>query len=188
MGQVSGVVQKISPKQFNGKTFYSFAMSGVDGWFGTGMKKPPTEGTSIKFNSKTNSRGYLEVDGSIEVLTDGSVQPAAGVAGAIKASAATGDGGKSAYWLGKENRDLTNDSLRNEGAARNTALSIVDLFVKTEAIKLPAAAKREEFLLTLISRYTDWVINERKNKVAKLEDLEQPEDLEPAQKDEENWS
>lgn len=153
--QVQGVVQRIIPKPHNGKTFYSFALSGQDGWYGTGMKRPPSEGTSIKFNEKTNARGYKEVDGPIEVVSDAETGPAQSVAGTATAGAKLGGGGQQAYWDRKEARDITNDANRELGASRNTALSIIDLALKNEVIKLPAAAKREEFLWTLLDKYTD---------------------------------
>ncbi len=150
---IQGVIQRISEKPFNGKTFYSFAMSGQDGWYGTGVKKPPAPGVSVRFNEKTNSRGFKEVDGSIEILQD---QPArtASVPGAAESTGA-GGGSQSAYWNRKEARDITNDAARELGASRNTAIAFIDLAIKNEVIKLPAAAKREEFLWTLLDKYTN---------------------------------
>lgn len=149
---VQGVIGRVNDKQWNGKTFYSLALNGQDGWYNTGVKKPPTIGTSVRFNEKTNAKGYKEVDGSIEILADGAAGPA-GAVGTVAKAAIAGDGGKSAYWLGKETRDLTNDAARELGASRNTAIAIIDLALKNEVVKLPAPAKREEFLWTLINKY-----------------------------------
>lgn len=193
---VQGVVQKIATKPFGNKTFYSFAVSGVDGWFGTGVKRPPKEGTSIKFNEKTNARGYLEVDGTIEVLADGVSGPAqsaydAARTGAVSNGAtnkASGDISKDAYWRGKESRDLVNDAARELGASRNTALTIIDLAIRNEVVKLPAAAKREEFLWTLLDRYTAKLMGKdevvpKENTKAKEEDVANTTDPES-----DNWS
>jgi hypothetical protein len=155
MGQVSGVVQRHSEKPWNGKTFYSLALSGQDGWYNTGMKRPPAVGTSVKFNTKQNARGFNEVDGSIEIVADAEAAPAASVAGVATASAKAGGGSQSAYWDRKEARDITNDANRELGASRNTAIAFIDLAIKNEVIKLPAAAKREEFLWTLLDKYTN---------------------------------
>jgi hypothetical protein len=122
------------------------------------MKRPPAVGTSVRFNDKTNNKGFKEVDGSIEIVTDAAVGPVSGVSGAIAASArqggGLGEGNRAGYWDLKNARDITNDAARELGASRNTAISIIDLAIKHEAIKLPAAAKREEFLWTLIDKYT----------------------------------
>jgi len=148
-----GVVQRHNEKHWNGKTFYSFALSGQDGWYNSGVKRPPAVGTSVRFTEKKNSKGYLEVDGSIEVLNDGETKSTSSLGSVIRAAAATG-GGQSAYWDRKEARDITNDAARELGASRNTALSIIDLALKYEVVKLPAAAKREEFLWNLLDKYT----------------------------------
>jgi hypothetical protein len=157
---MQGVVQRISGKQINGTTLYSFTLSGQDGWIGTGSKKPPKEGTSIKFDVKINKRGYTEVDGGIEIITDGEPGPAPSTSEMGKASGAvtrangSGGGSQGAYWDRKEARDIHNDAMRELGATRNTALTIIDLGLKYEVFKLPAAAKREEFLWNLIDKYT----------------------------------
>lgn len=152
---VSGVIQRVNDKQWNGKTFYSFALSGQDGWYNTGMKRPPAIGTSVRFNDKTNNKGYKEVDGSIEIVQD-QTAGAAPTVGTVAAKAAGGGNANSgAYWDRKEARDITNDAARELGASRNTAIAFIDLALKNEVIKLPAQAKREEFLWTLLDKYTN---------------------------------
>lgn len=185
---VQGVISKVFDKPFGNKTFYSFGLKGVDGFFGTGVKRPPKEGTYVKFNEKKNSRGYLEVDGSIEILpSEGETGPVAGVAGAVSASAKTGGTSQSAYWDRKEARDIANDSARELGASRNTAIALIDLALKNEVFKLPAAAKREDFLWTVLDKYTDRLMG--KNDAKLLEGLEKPEDLSmTADPESDNWS
>lgn len=150
---VQGVIGRINNKQWNGKTFYSLALKGQEGWYNTGLKRPPAEGTSVKFEFKTNLKGYKDVDGSIEVLTDGQAASAGPVAEVAKSSSGAGSSGGSAYWDRKEARDLANDAARELGASRNTAIAIIDLALKNEVVKLPTAAKREEFLWTLLDKY-----------------------------------
>lgn len=154
---VQGVIGRLFDKQWQGKTFWSFALNGQEGIYGCGMKKPPAVGTSIKFNEKTNNKGYLEVDGTIQILQDGAVGPASieKSAGTRKSSNGSGNGSGSAYWDRKEARDVANDAARELGASRNTAIALIDLALKYEVFKLPAAAKREEFLWTLLNKYTD---------------------------------
>lgn len=151
----SGVIGRVSEKQFNGKTFYSFTLKGQEGWYNTGVKKPYAEGTSVKFDAAPNAKGYLTVSGNIEVLKDGEVSATGSVAQTVSKSTSSGSGAGGAYWDRKEARDLVNDAARELGASRNTALSIIDIALRNEVYKLPAAAKREEFFFTLLDRVTD---------------------------------
>ena len=158
MSVVTGVVSRISDKSFGNKTFFSFALKGADGWFGSGVKRPPKEGTLVRFESRVNAKGYKEVDGVIEILEDGAIGPSPGVRDVSTSGSKGGSGGvgaAGAYWDRKEGRDVHNDQLRELGASRNTAISLIDLMLKNEAVKLPAVAKREEFIRTLLNRYTD---------------------------------
>lgn len=185
-----GIVQKILEKPFNGKTFYSLALKGVDGFFGTGMKRPPREGTYIRFHDKTNSRGYKEVDGLIEIVPEQEAAPAesvvSGTGTSTKTSNQSGDGGKSAYWAGKEARDITNDANRELGASRNTAIALIDLALKNEVFKLPAAAKREEFLWNLLDKYTKKLMGKEEEEATKPE--KEPEAAGPDVGDGDNWN
>lgn len=180
---IQGVIQRVNDKQWNGKTFYSLALSGQDGWYNTGVKRPPAIGTSIRFNEKTNAKGYKEVDGSIEILGDGETAPAGSVAAVAQSAAKAGGLTQAGYWDRKEARDLTNDSARELGASRNTAIAIIDLAIKNEVIKLPAAAKREEFLWTLLDKYTNKLMGKEATPVVETADV-QPE----TNKNNEDWN
>lgn len=161
---VEGVISRISAKPWQNKTFYSFALSGQEGWFSLGMKRPPAEGTSVRFEFKTNSKGYKEVDGPIEIRTDGEAGPTGAVSSVAAANGKgpTSNNASGAYWdrkesrdIRKESRDIRNDDLRELGATRNTAIAIIDLMIKHEAIKLPTVAKREGFLWDVLDRYVN---------------------------------
>src|SRR6185312_7114829 len=161
---VEGVIQRINERPWQNKKFYSFALSGQDGWFNTGMKRPPGVGTSVRFDTKTDAKGYVNVDGPIEIRSDGAVEPTPSVNrfqnGSQRITAGSqSNGAAGAYWDRKEARDVRNDELRELGASRNTALTIIDLMIKQEAVKLPAAGKREEFIWTLLDRYTSKLMN-----------------------------
>lgn len=183
---IQGVVSKIIEKPFGNKTFYSFGLKGVDGFFGTGMKRPPKEGVYVKFNSKNNSRGYPEVDGSIEIVADQVAGPTESVANTVGAQASkAGAGGQSAYWDRKEARDIANDSARELGASRNTAISLIDLALKNEVFKLPAAAKREEFLWTVLEKYTNRLMGRSE---APVETVKEPEQAGPDVGDGDTWN
>lgn len=186
MSQVQGVIGKVNARQFQGKNFYSFALNGQEGWYGAGMKRPPNEGTSVKFLSKKNSKGYLEVDGGIEIVTDGEAAPAGSAKSFRGTNGQRTSGGSgtnsSAYWDRKETRDIRNDELRELGATRNTALTLIELLLKNEAIKLPAAAKREEFMLELLEKYTKHLMDSN-NKSKEQEDNSKSTDSEQEAKD-----
>lgn len=149
---MQGVIGRHFEKSWQGKTFWSFALNGQDGIVGTGMRRPPSVGTSVKFNEKKNAKGYLEVDGSIQIVQDGEAAAVGNITTVAKAASA-GAGGGVAYWDRKEARDLANDAARELGASRNTAIALIDLALKYEVFKLPAAAKREEFLFGVLDKY-----------------------------------
>jgi hypothetical protein len=150
-----GVVSKVLDRKFGNRTFYSMALRGVDGFFGTGAKRPPSEGSYVRFNSTTNAKGYPEVDGLIEVVPEGEAGPASSVSQVAQSSKGSGGLSKDQYWSNKEARDIVNDRLREVGASRNTAISLIDLAIRNEVIKLPAAAKREGFIWELLDKYTN---------------------------------
>lgn len=152
---VSGVIARLGEKPWKDKTFWSFALRGQEGWYNTGMKKPPAVGTSISFNEKKNAKGYFEVDGSIEILADGAVEQTPRVSEVAAKSSGAGGQTQSGYWDAKAARDIRNDDLRELGASRNTAINFIELAIKNEAVKLPAAAaKKESFLWDLLDKYT----------------------------------
>lgn len=147
--EYSGVVQRHLTKQWGTKTFYSLTLSGVDGIFNLGVTHPPEVGTSVSFDAKTNARGYLEINPkTLQVRTDGVAETASVVKASGKSVAEKG------YWERKEERDLRNDQQREVGASRNTAIALIDLMLRHEAVPLPKTqAKKEEFLLNLVDHY-----------------------------------
>jgi hypothetical protein len=174
----TGVVQRHGSKNWGDKVFNSFTLSGQQGWFNLGEKKPPDVGTTISFEAKPNAKGFLQVDTkTIQYRTDGEAQTA-DVAKALPKSAE-----EKGFWGRKEDREVRNDHLRELGASRNTAIAIIDLMIKNEAIKLPAAAaKKEEFLWTVLDKYTQ--------KLMGLKDSIDAEEAVPATstEEEEEWN
>jgi hypothetical protein len=193
--QYSGVVGKHFAKQWQNKTFWSFTLKGQDGFFNMGMKKPPAEGSSVEFEATLNNKGYNEVEAkSIKFRQDGEPSTAS-IRGSASSRGGSGGGGlsKDEYWQRKEDRDLVNDSLRELGASRNTAIALIDLMFKHEAIKLPAQAKREEFVWELLNRYTEKLMNKPKteDKVPDSEGSAEAADTAspgPSANDDDNWN
>jgi len=146
----TGVVQRHFDKNWGNKTFYSFTLSGQDGFFNTGIKKPPATGATVEFEAEPNDKGYLEVNTkTIQYKTDGEPQSASVAKAAPKTTSEKG------YWERKEAREARNDALRELGASRNTAIAVIELMLKAEAIKLPAKqADKEAVLWEVLDKYT----------------------------------
>lgn len=157
MSEFNGVVQRLNARAWGDKIFHSFTLAGVDGWFSTGIAKPPQEGSSISFEAKEDAKGYLQViTKSIQYRQDGTPSPAKL---RVAASSQVGNGSpkplqQTGYWEDRAKRDLVNDAARELGASRNTALNFIDIALKHEVFKLPAQNKREEFLWELLNHYT----------------------------------
>jgi hypothetical protein len=148
---VKGVVDRVSEKAGKFGTMYSVKLRDTDTWYGLKGAKPRfVEGNLIEFEAHQNARGYWDADGrSVRVL-----EATVAAAPAARAVAGAQPVGKDDYWKRKEERDLTNDQLRNIGAARNTAIAFVDLLAKYEAVKLPKTqADREKALLAAVEHY-----------------------------------
>lgn len=175
MAEVSGVIGRVKDKPFGNKTFWSFTLRNQDGWYNTGVKRPPPEGTAIKFEFSVNGKGYNEVNyHSIQELKDAPAESSPGVERVVsQVSRYSGNGtglNKDTYFLRKEERDVANDEKRELGASRNTAISIIDLMLKHEVIKLPAQAKREEFIWELIGKYTDQLMGTNRESVVEAKE------------------
>lgn len=148
---ITGIVDKVLTKAWNGKTFYSLALVN-DKIYGFGMFKPSANvGDTVSFEAKENAKGYMEADKTTLKVTKGESKVVSG--GSVRASSMMG---KDDYWSRKEARDIENDKLRTIGASRNTAIAWVDLLIKAEALKLPTkVSEREDALALLLDEYTN---------------------------------
>lgn len=128
---IKGVVQKIT------KNGPAYNIKVDEQWYGCGFNKPAfTEGTMLKFEVIQKGK-WVNVDqDSLEVLGEA---PLPEKKKTVAYSSQTSNSGKDDYWTRKEERDLKNDLDRHIGATRNTAIAFVDLLVRNEALKLPAA-------------------------------------------------
>lgn len=157
---IKGVVQQVSSKKWNGKTFYSVKVAGD--YYGTGMKRPRVdEGDTVRFDAEQNDKGYWQVDGDIEVLEKGEE---------VESTGAKANGNdKQGFYDRKEARERRNDTLREIGASRNTAIEWIKVLIGQEALKVPTKnAEREQFLNTLLDDY-----------IAKFRGLEKAEEEVP---------
>lgn len=158
--RIRGTIRKTNSRQWNGKTFHSINVDDV--WYSVGLKKPPADGTLVEFEAEQNAKGYWDVTraGLRVVQADAPTQNVASVA-----VAASGKGmSKDDYWTRKEERDIEKDKRIERQSCRNSALALIEILVKTESLKLPAAAKRVQFLEELVDHYTELFLAQNYNK------------------------
>lgn len=141
MANVSGVVSDI--KQF-GKAF-NLVVDGES--YGYGFERPGFGvGTPVSFTFSMNGKWRNVDKGSVKVLDSAPAPKVVNGVGAVK--------GKDDYWSRKETRDVENDKKREYGATRNSAIAVVDLLLKYEAVKIPAKGDKVEFILALVEDVT----------------------------------
>lgn len=148
---MKGVVSKVSNKQWQNKTFWSFQLSGDRTFYSTGTNAPPGEGVYIEFDDVVNGKGYHDAK-NVTIAAPASAPTGVGnVARATSNSSLSKDD----YWTRKEERDLNVQKRIEIQSCRNSAIALIDVLVKNEAfLKLPAQAKREAFLFELVNKYT----------------------------------
>lgn len=172
---VRGVVQRTFEKPFpDGKVLHSFTLKGQDGFFGTGYRKAAIEvGKAYEFEYEIDPKGRKNVNlSTVRPWESGETIQAAPAASFRPAyqRMAKADGGKDDYWRNKELRDVQNDKMRELGATRNTALTLVQLMLSNGAVKLPAKeAAREEVIFQLFEHYTDTLLKGKESESSKDE-------------------
>lgn len=156
---IKGVVSKVSSNHYNNKELWSFRLRGDNNYYNTGEIKPHVlEGQSIEFDTKLSPSGkHTALLDTVREWKPDSDVPLSNtpMRGFVKSSFKK-DPDKDLYWANKEARDIKNDKLRELGATRNTAISFVELLVKVDGLKLPAAQnKKEEVLFEAVNHYTE---------------------------------
>lgn len=125
--------------------FYSMLVD--DKWYGLGSNDPGfSDGAMVEFEVTQNG-DYFNAK-NVKVLGKSATKPV------TTGSRTVNNNEKEDYFRRKEERDVLNDKLRNIGAGRNTAIAFVDLLVKADAIKLPAAQnKKADALFEAVEYY-----------------------------------
>jgi hypothetical protein len=188
MSQVKTVVQSISDKKYNGKTFYSF--KGQDGvWYGTGTRTPPETGAYVEFEALPNDKGFLQASNIVRLpntaaaVSSGPRVAAAAVKGAQKAS-----GNKDDYWANKEIRDVTVQKRIEIQSCRNSALTFISQLLQAEAIPVPTKkAEREEYLQALLKRYTTQFLEENNGETQPVSEPEKTDTVADPAEDDAVW-
>lgn len=177
---MKGTVSRVSWNEWKGKKLWSFSLEGRDEYFNTGIKKPPVqEGDYIEFQADDsgNGRYRVDVDSISAADPDEDVeQPTkkGSVRNVIRRTKPTMS--KDDYWNRKEERDIEVQRRIEIQSCRNSALQLVSLLFSSESVKLPAAAKREEFITTLIDKYTAAFIVQNQGGVKYEPVVEQPKE------------
>lgn len=187
---VRGVVGRTFSKDFgSGKLLHSFVLKGQDGFFGTGYRKAVEEGKSYEFEVSIDAKGRKNVDlSTLRPWESGEAIQAApaktfrvGTGGGFK-----GDPAKDEYWKNKELRDVNNDRMRELGATRNTALTLVSLMLANGAVKLPPKeANREEVIYQLFEHYTDVLMKGKQQEDSPKDEVS--EAIAEAQSEDASW-
>lgn len=177
---VRGVVSATSSMPFGNKVLHSFRLQGDNNYYNTGERVPPVEvGKSYEFETSLNAKGKHIVDlGSIRPWEGGEAIQAA-PAKSFGAFNKTFKSGKSeeekAFWANREARETRNDRLRELGATRNTALSLISLLLANGAVKLPAKeSAKETAIYEMLEHYTDLLMNGKKSDNSDVEKVEAP--------------
>ena len=184
---VRGVVSATSEKPFGDKVLHSFQLQGDRNYYGTGERRAPVEvGKAYEFEVKTSPSGRLSVDlSTLRPWDAGETQQAVPAQNYRSFGKTPFKGGKSeeekAFWANREAREVKNDRLRELGATRNTALTLIGLMLQNGAVKLPAKeSAREQTIYDMLNHYTDLLM---KGPVAEAP-TEEPKPTDP---ESDNW-
>lgn len=153
MAKYSGVVGYISEKKWKDKTFYSFTLKGVDGFFGCGMTRPRFKvGGYVEFESEKNDKGFENVD--LKTLKDSPSAPASSKDSAAPAAAPAGNSQK--YVDFRAEADKQRQKSIHFQSAHKDAIELAKFMVDKEFVKLPAAVnKKYDAVLVLVENLTD---------------------------------
>lgn len=182
MSRVQGTVASIlTSNGKNGTTFYRFTVDGDQRQFGLGAKQPQfTRGQMVSFITNKTERGFWEVEGNVETLSQTQTTTFS-VAPTTNSSTYSKDD----YWKAKEERDIEKDKVIQLQSCRNSAIETVKLLLDKEAIKVPAANKRYDFILSLIDEVTQHYV--AKNDGRNQEKVPDEPEQEEAQNEAELW-
>jgi len=144
---VKGVVEVISNR---GKA-YNIKVDG--NWYGFGFESPGfEEGTVVEFEVKANGK-WKNVDNDTLKVLGKSTAPAPKADN--KSSGSTG-GSREDYWSKKEERDVVVQRQICYQAARNSALTFLEVLLSAECLRLPAkVADRAEVMEGALKHYTE---------------------------------
>jgi hypothetical protein len=159
-----GVISSTSTFPYNGKNLHSFQVQGIRAYFRTG--ESPTglqKGDYVEFEAKgPDAKGNYQVDANAISKKPSTTQ-----------SEAKGPTGfRKAFVQATASRDFPTKDERAETQARieiqscrNSALQLIDILFKQEAVKLAARADKVAIIEELLEHYTTQFLERNKGKV-----------------------
>lgn len=164
MAKETGILSKILAKE----TGY-FSLKIGEEWYGGGKSAPnASQGDLVEVTYTTkemNGRVYRNATAVVVVNKQATVARSA-----KEAVASMSDFGKDAFWKKKEERDIVNDSKRELGATRNTAVEIVNFAIDKgylPALDKAKAQDKFDLYLSIIEGTTLKLITDSPHATAK---------------------
>lgn len=163
----TGIVQYVNPKNQWGR--YSFRLKGDDLYYNTNEDPAPLKGKVVAFEGDKKGERSVQVDeDTLEIKEDAapvnnaSARRFASKKGAARSSSNFAD--KEKYWENKEKRDIETQKRIEIQSCRNSALTLLGLFVQTGAIDLSKAkpAARAGIVTGLLNEYMTKFLEENK--------------------------
>ena len=168
--QATGVVKWEGGKEIKGRTYFSFNLVDVDGFFRCGTKQPKlSKGDTVSFTYEIDPQWGNQVDvPSVKVVDSapkGVTTPQAG-GGSGKAV------GRDDYWANKELADVDRQKIISLQAATNIATNIVVAALAAEVLPLPAKkAEKFDALLAMVETVADTLVVRYVNAPSRVDEL-----------------
>lgn len=187
--QVRGVVKATPYNEWQGKKLYSIQLDGDRTYYNTGTNVPRVQpGDYVTFEAEVGQNGRTKADlKTLRVENNGAPPPPSGrTAAAVAKSAGMS---KDDYWTRREERDLETQKRIERQSCRNSAIELVDLLIRNEALTLGAKAKKADVIVAAVDEYTEYYLNANSGAatVAAEVDTKTTESDEPTE-DEGDWS
>lgn len=152
---------KIYSKDFGDQTAWSFTLRGDRTFYRLGNKKPAfSEGDSVQF--EVEMKGQNAYARGVSQWAAGDVVQNHPVQNVAQAAPRTADD----FWRRKELRDVETQKRIELQSCRNSAIEMVGLLAKMEAVKLPAKqADKVPVVEELVNHYTLYFLDRNAGKV-----------------------
>lgn len=157
MSNQQGVVKWAGSKDIKGRTYFSFNLVDIDGFFRCGTRDPNVnKGDAIEFTFEVDPKWGNQVDTKTVKVVDSApeVAPAPLVQPASKVAV-----GRDDYWANKELADVSRQKIISLQAATNTATSIVTAALAADVLPLPTKkAEKFDALVFMIHELADFLV------------------------------
>lgn len=190
-GTVRGVVGRINKRETTtGKTAYSFALKGQDGWYSAGFNAPQfAEGSSIQFEFEQNGN-FRNAKNIVPWTSDGE-QVAPPVKSFVNKAGGRSFGGKSeeekAYWSNRDAKEVVTQRRIEIQAARNAAIETVKVLATLDAVKMPTKqADKYDVAMALIDEITSKYLGDTAARLNPVTPVAAPEAAVPANDEDES--